>query len=61
MAQDIYTIRDDGISSIEYANLVEVFGKAKADELIKQKFDRDDKLDDDLEEIIADAPALIDD
>ena len=61
MANDTYTIKDDGMGSIEYNVLVAQFGREKADELISQPYDPDEQLDDELEEIIAGAPALIDD
>ena len=61
MANDTYTIKDDGMGSIEYNVLVAQFGREKADELISQPYNPDEQLDDELEEIIAGAPALIDD
>jgi len=61
MARNSYTIKSDGLSSIEYNILVEQFGKKQADELVKNPYNADEKLDEDLEEIISDAPALIED
>ena len=58
--KDVFVIEDDGLDEIERNVLTKYFGKEEADKIIAEANgdEEDEPLEEDLQEIVDNAPAL---